>query len=86
MTRLKVCGCMTAHTRLACCSQATDSAPRKIDPLISLALVCEMDHDYPGALAALNEQLSISQQEWHILGGESIDEILREIERIKKLA
>lgn len=61
------------------------SAPRKIDPLISLALVCEMKHDYQGALAALNEQLLISQREWHILSGESIDEILREIERIKKL-
>ena len=61
------------------------SAPRKIDPLISLALVCEMDHDYQGALAALNEQLIISQQEWQILGGESIDEISREMERIKKL-
>lgn len=62
------------------------SAPRKIDPLISLALVCEMDHDYQGALAALNEQRTISQQEWQIPSGEAIDEIIREIERLKKMA
>lgn len=60
------------------------TAPRKIDPLISLALVCEMDHDYPGAIQAWEEQLSITQQEWHILSGESVDEIEREIERLKK--
>lgn len=66
-------------------AMALQSAPRKVDPLISLALVCEMDHDYQGAIAALNEQLVITQQEWHIPSGESIDEILREIERIKKL-
>lgn len=61
------------------------SAPRKIDPLISLALVCEMDHDYLGAIRALEEQLTISRQEWDIFSGESIDEIEREIERLKKL-
>lgn len=59
--------------------------PRKIDPLISLALVCEMDCDYQGAIEALEEQLHISQQEWSISAGESIDEITREIDRIQKL-
>ena len=62
------------------------TAPRKIDPLISLALVCEMDHDYQGAILALKEQLVISRQEWAIPAGESIDEIEREIERLKKFA
>lgn len=65
-------------------AMALQTAPRKIDPLISLALVCEMDHDYQGAIRALEEQLTISRQEWDIHSGESIDEIEREIERLKK--
>ena len=79
------CGEYTAAKKSYRRAMQLQTAPRMIDPLISLALVCEMDHDYQGAIDALEEQLLISKQEWNISSGESLDEITREIERIKAL-
>ena len=66
-------------------AMSLQSAPRKVDPLISLALVCEMTHDYQGAIAAWRQNLAICAEDWDLTAGESVDEIEREIERLIKL-
>ena len=66
-------------------AMALQSAPHKTDPLISWALVCEMDRDYESAIKVRKEEVRIMQEEWNILSGECIDEIQREIERLQKL-
>ncbi len=58
--------------------------PRYIDPIVALALVCEMDGDYAGAVEARKLELEISEKEWDSATGESVDAIRREIERLEK--
>ena len=61
------------------------TAPRYADPIDSLAKVCEMDGDIPGAIAARQLELDIAEQEWGDVSGESVDSIRREIQRLEKL-
>ncbi len=58
--------------------------PRYNDPIIALALVCEMDGDYAGAIEARKLELEISETEWDSTTGESVDIIRREIARLEK--
>ncbi|MDE6107628.1 MAG: helix-turn-helix transcriptional regulator [Oscillospiraceae bacterium] len=58
--------------------------PRYKDPIVSLALTCEMDGDISGALEARRLELEISETEWNCSTGESVDEVRREIARLKK--
>ncbi len=58
--------------------------PRYNDPIIALALVCEMDGDYAGAIEARRLELEISESEWNSATGESVDAIRREIMRLEK--
>ncbi len=59
-------------------------APRYKDPIVALALVCEMDMDYAGALEARKLELEIAENEWGDRAGESVDWIKREISRLEK--
>ena len=61
------------------------TVPRYADPVDSLAKVCEMYGDYPGAIAARKLELEIAEKEWCDTIGESIDSIRREIQRLEKL-
>ncbi len=61
-------------------------APRYKDPIVALALVCEMDGDYTGAIEARQFELEIADKEWHDTEGESVDYIKREIARLELLA
>ncbi len=58
--------------------------PRYLDPVRALALCCEIDGDIEGAIAAREQELCLSEMDWHDTAGESIDEIHREIERLKR--
>lgn len=61
------------------------SLPRYADPIDSLAKVCEIDGDIPGAIAARKLELMISEEEWGDTSGESVDCIHREIRRLENL-
>lgn len=61
------------------------NVPRYLDPVDSLAKVCEMDGDYAGALAARKLELEITEKEWGDTFGESVDAVRREILRFEKL-
>ncbi len=58
-------------------------APRYKDPIVALALVCEMDGDISGAIEARKLELEIAETEWASTAGESIDAIRREIARLE---
>lgn len=59
--------------------------PRYNDPIISLALTCEMDGDIAGALEARKLELEICKKEWNSTTGESVEVVRREIARLEKL-
>lgn len=60
--------------------------PRYVDPIDSLAQVCEMDGDISGAIAARKLELEVTDKDWNCTTGESVDYIHREISRLEKLA
>lgn len=57
--------------------------PRFTDPWISIAQLCQILGDYPGAIQALEEQLEVLAQDWGITQGETADEVHRTIARLK---
>lgn len=59
--------------------------PRYVDPIDSLAQVCEMDGDIEGAIATRKFELEVSEKDWGATTGETIDAIHREIARLEKL-
>ena len=61
------------------------SHPRYTDPIDSLAQVCEMDGDIPGALRARRYELEILETDWGDTVGETVDAIHREILRLEAL-
>lgn len=60
-------------------------APHYADPIDSLAKICEIDGDIPGAIAARQLELEIAEKEWGDVSGESVDCICREIQRLKRM-
>lgn len=58
--------------------------PRYVDPLESIAQICEIQGDYAGAIQALNEELALDAEDWHTTEGEMIDAVRREIQRLEK--
>ncbi len=56
-----------------------------MDGLDSIAQVCELAGDIPGAVAAREEQIAALGTYWNIHTGEMIDKGRREIERLKAL-
>lgn len=62
-----------------------EPVPHYVDAIISLAQVCEIEGDIEGAIAARQYELEVSEKEWGDTDGETIDEIHREITRLRKL-
>lgn len=62
----------------------TMAPPRYVDGLESIAQICELQGDIPGAIAAYQEELEIYDKEWHFTTGETADMVRREIARLKK--
>lgn len=62
----------------------TMAPPRYVDGLESIAQICELQGDIPGAIAAYQEELEVFDREWHFTTGETADIIHREIARLKK--
>ena len=63
----------------------TMAPPRYVDGLESIAQICELQGDIPGAIAALEEELTVFAEEWNFTTGETADVVRREITRLKKL-
>lgn len=62
---------------------ALQKPPRFVDSLESIAQVCELDGDIPGAIAALEEEVALLASDWNTIGGETVDAPRREIARLK---
>ncbi len=60
-------------------------SPRYCDPLESIAQVCELQGDIPGAIAAFREELALQEAEWHVTTGETADIVRRNIIRLEKM-
>ena len=60
--------------------------PRVVDALESIAQVCEIQQDYAGAVAALEEELELMDTDWHFTTGETADIVRREIVRLQAAA
>jgi len=58
--------------------------PRYTDWTSSIAKVCELQGDYEGAIAALEEELAILADEWDTTTGETVDARRREIARLRE--
>ena len=63
----------------------TMAPPRYVDGLESIAQICELQGDISGAIAALEEELTVFAEEWNFTTGETADVVRREITRLKKL-
>lgn len=59
-------------------------APKYTDGLTSIALVCEIQGDYAGAIAAVEEEIAALAADWNTTSGEMVDQHLRKIEMLKK--
>ena len=71
-----------AHYRRAFDLQAP---PKFMDSLESIAQVCELEGDVPGAVAALEEEVTALAEHWDVRTGETVDKVRREIARLKAL-
>lgn len=63
----------------------TMAPPRYVDGLESIAQICELQGDIPGAIAAYEEELALFASEWNFTTGETADVVRREITRLKNL-
>ena len=59
-------------------------APRYADSLESIAQVRELAGDVPGAIAVLEEEITLLAGEWDTTTGETVDKVRREIDRLRK--
>lgn len=57
--------------------------PRYTDGLTSIAQICEIQKDYDGAIAAIEEELAVLAEEWNTVSGEQVEQHHRSIERLK---
>lgn len=60
-------------------------APKYVDSLESIAQVCELEGDVPGAVAALEEEAALLAEQWDTRTGETVDKVRREINRLNSL-
>lgn len=58
--------------------------PRYADMLESIAQARELAGDVPGAVAALEEEVTLLADEWNTTTGETVDKVRREIDRLRK--
>ena len=59
--------------------------PKYVDSLESIAQVCQLEGDIPGAVAALEEEVALLAGQWDTCTGETVDKVRREIGRLKAL-
>ncbi len=59
--------------------------PKYVDSLESIAQVCQLEGDIPGAVAALEEEVAVLAEQWDTRTGETVDKVRREINRLKAL-
>lgn len=59
-------------------------APRYTDSLTSIAQLCEIQGDYEGAIAAIEEEISLLISDWNTISGETVDQHYRNIARLKE--
>ena len=57
--------------------------PRYTDSLTSIAHLCEIQGDYAGAIDAIYEEIRLLEQDWNTTTGETVDQHLRNIDRLK---
>ena len=60
------------------------TAPRYVDPQEAIAQLKELMDDIPGAIAALEEEITVLAAEWDTTTGETVDSVRREIDRLRK--
>lgn len=60
-------------------------APKYVDSLESIAQVCQLEGDIPGAVAALEEEVAVLAEQWDTRTGETVDKVRWEINRLKAL-
>ncbi len=63
---------------------SVSAAPRYSDPLHSIAQLCELNGDIPGAIRALEETLDLYASDWGFRDGETADSVRREIARLQE--
>ena len=71
-----------AHYRRA---RELQKPPQFVDALESIAQICEIQGDLPGAIAALEEELKVLAQQWDTTTGETADKPRREIQRLREM-
>lgn len=64
---------------------AVQPRPRYTDGLTSIAQICEITGDIPGAIAARQEEIAVLAEDWATTTGETVDLHRREIQRLEKL-
>ncbi len=69
------------HYRQALTLQAP---PRFTDACTSIALLCELQGDYAGAIAAREEEIAILASDWQTISGEQVEQHRREIARLRE--
>ena len=57
--------------------------PRYTDSLTSIAQLCEIQGDYPGAIQAIEKELELLASDWNTTTGETVDQLYRNISRLE---
>ena len=57
--------------------------PRYTDGCTAIAQICEIQGDYAGAIEAVREEIAILASDWDTTSGETVDQHLRNISRLK---
>ena len=63
--------------------QEIQPSPKYIDSAVSIAHICEIRGNKPGAIAAYREVLRLMRDEWGIVSGEEREEIERAIQKLQ---
>lgn len=58
--------------------------PRYLDPCEAMAQLHEILGNIPAAMEVLSEQLRLLDEEWNLTQGETVDEVQRNIDRLKR--
>lgn len=58
--------------------------PRYTDSLTSIAQLCEIQGDYSGAIEAIEAEIALLASDWDATEGETVDQLLRKIEKLQK--
>ena len=64
-------------------SAAMQPAPRYTDAFESVAKICELQRDWPGAVAAVEEERAVLAEDWNTTSGETVDRLDRELARLR---